>query len=716
MIMVRAWTQTGLPDAQKESMTEQAYSRLHIFLTYLVLAVSTLVAYESVRHNDFVGVDDAAYVTDNPSVKGGITYESVVWAFTTSHVGNWHPLTWLSHILDCQLFGLNPLGHHLTNLLFHIANTLLLFWVLKEMTGDFWPSAFVSAAFALHPLHVESVAWVSERKDVLSTLFWFLTMIAYVQYAKKPGIKRYALVILALALGLMAKPMLVTLPFVLLLLDYWPLGRFHLSQIKEEKTPSKSKPTEAPYQSATAWRLISEKFPLFILAAVSSIITFIIQQSAGAMELMEKLPLSSRISNALLSYVSYIGKMIYPSRLAVLYPLNKIPSWQPFVMILVAISVLVFISRRRYLTVGWLWYLGTLVPVIGIVQVGPQAMADRYTYVPSIGLLIIIGWGLPSIIPQFKYKKIALVAVSVVVLLSLILCTRRQVSFWQNSFKLFSHALSVTNGNPAAHSGLAKSLFEQNRLEEALFHYKEVLKFLPNHAKTHGDVGLILLKQGKLEEAVIQFRRALALDGDTLKWHSCLALALHKLGRVDEAIIHYQQALKLYNEDPLMHNNLANALLQKGKPDDAIKHYEYSIQLKPEQPDVMKILGSLHFEAARYEQAIDCWTKAVQLRPDFSDVLNNLAWILATAEDIKIRNPSDAVEYAKRACELTNYNQPEILDTLAVAYAAAGNFPEAVKTAEEAIVLAEAANKEDMAKEIQQRLQLYKSGQPYREK
>jgi len=697
---------------------DKASDKYYALCICLVLIFATGAVYWQVRGHEFVSLDDGAYISENEHVLNGLTWDGAKWAFTTNTMGNWHPLTWLSLMLDCQLFDSKAKACHTINLMFHIANTVLLFVILKWMTGSVWPSAFVAAAFALHPLHVESVAWVSERKDVLSTLFWFLTMISYVQYAKKPDIKRYVLVILALALGLMAKPMLVTLPFVLLLLDYWPLSRLQFNQTKKEKASLKSKPIKTCYQSATAWRLIIEKLPLFILAAVSSIITFIFQQSTGATGLMEKLPLYFRISNALLSYVRYIGKMIYPSRLAVFYPLNKIPSWQPFVcfMILVAISTLVFISRKRYLTVGWLWYLGTLVPAIGIVQVGAQAMADRYTYVPSIGLLIIIGWGLPSIIPQFKYKKIVLMAVSVVVLLALILCTRRQVSFWQNSYKLYSHALSVTNENPVAHSGLAKSLFEQNRLEEALFHYKEALKIKPDHAKTHGDTGIVLLKQGKLNEAVIHFRRALALGGDTLKWHSGLALALHKLGRVDEAIIHYQQALKLHNKDPLMHNNFAKALLQKGKPDDAIKHYEYSIQLKPEQPNVMKILGDLHLEAARYEQAIDCWTKAVQLRPDFNDVLNNLAWILATAEDIRLKNPSDAVEYAKRACELTNYNQPELLDTLAVAYAAAGNFPEAVKTAEEAIVLAKAANKEALAKEIQQRLQLYKSGQPYRQK
>ncbi|MEE9371337.1 MAG: hypothetical protein V3W45_07715, partial [Sedimentisphaerales bacterium] len=361
-----------------------------ILLVYLALALATAIAYEQVRHNDFVSYDDFAYVTENPDVSSGITRNSVIWAFTSVHVGNWHPLTGLSHMLDCQLFGLDAFWHHLTNLFFHIANTLLLFAVLKKITGAVWRSAFVAAAFALHPLHVESVAWLAERKDVLSGLFWMLTIAAYIRYAQCPTIRKYLLVVLVFALGLMAKPMLVTLPFVLLLLDYWPLGRFQWSpeSISEVSTPSES--IDTGYQKVTTFRLLSEKIPLFVLSAASSVVTFIVQKSQGAVMAMEIFPVRLRIANALVSYTGYIDKMLYPSRLAVLYPFSgDILTWQPIVslLLLAIISAGVIYAARRspYLAVGWLWYIGTLVPVLGLVQVGSQAMADRYTYLPSIG-------------------------------------------------------------------------------------------------------------------------------------------------------------------------------------------------------------------------------------------------------------------------------------------------------------------------------------------
>ena len=366
----------------------------------LTLALATLISYSQVLNHDFIDFDDDMYVTRNENVQKGLTWQNIKWAFTTNQAYNWHPLTWLSHMLDCQLFGLKPAGHHFTSVLFHIANTLLLFLVFKSMTGNLWRSAFVAALFALHPLHVESVAWIAERKDVLSTLFWLLTMAAYVRYVRKPGPKWYLLTILAFAMGLMAKPMLVTLPFILLLLDYWPLARFQFGQnIKDTEWK-------------ILYRLFVEKIPLFIITIITSVITFIVPKGSGAVPGLKELSLMPRLTNALISYVKYIEKMFWPSRLAVFYPraVDAIPTWQilaALLLLLIISGLAVWLARsRKYLLVGWLWYLGILVPVIGLVQVGDQAMADRYTYVSLIGLFIIVVWGLNDLLEKWKYHKI----------------------------------------------------------------------------------------------------------------------------------------------------------------------------------------------------------------------------------------------------------------------------------------------------------------------
>ena len=477
-------------------LKEQSSNKLHLFLVYAVLALASLIAYEPVHRNKFINYDDNDYVAENPYVRSGITRESVIWAFTTRHASNWHPLTWLSHMLDCQFFGTNPLWHHLMNLLFHVANTLLLFWVLKRMTGALWPSAFVAAVFALHPLHVESVAWAAERKDVLSGFFWMLTIAAYVRYAERPGIARYLLVFSALCLGLMAKPMLVTLPFVLLLLDYWPLGRFQ------------------GRHAATIYRLIGEKAPLFALAAVSSVVTYIAQRGAGAVLLGQKLPLKLRAANAAVSYVSYIGKMIYPSRLAALYPhqASRLPLTQPIVCLVILIIVsagIIYAARRaRFLAVGWLWYLGTLVPVIGLIQVGVQAMADRYTYLPSIGIFIIVAWGAAGLLAGWRYRKIVLAISASIVLAALLLCTRMQVRHWQNSFTLFGHTLEVTERNYIMQNNYGNLLYQNGHPAEAAAHFEEALRINPKHTGALNNLGVISYSQGRIGWAIAHWTKA----------------------------------------------------------------------------------------------------------------------------------------------------------------------------------------------------------------
>ncbi|MFA5252699.1 MAG: tetratricopeptide repeat protein, partial [Phycisphaerae bacterium] len=495
-------------------------NKLYAVLICAGLVLTTVIAYEQVRHNDFVGLDDVAYVVDNPHVKDGITHEAVVCAFTTPYSGNWHSLTWLSHMLDCQLFGLNPAGHHITSLVFHISNTLLLFWVFKRMTGAIWQSAFVVAAFALHPLHVESVAWVAERKDVLSGFFWMLTMIAYVRYAEQPGIKRYLLVVLAFCLGLLSKPMLVTLPFVLLLLDWWPLDRLQLRrQTTNWRTSPESKPAKPGYQKASLRGLIREKIPLFVLAGVSTVITFYVQQNAGAMamELSEKLPLNFRVSNALISYISYIGKMIYPSHLAVFYPLNMIPPWQPaicFVM-LATISAFIIVSHRRYLMAGWLWYLGTLVPVIGLVQVGSQAMADRYTYLPSIGIFIMAAWGAAEVRSKWHFRRLWLGISAGLVLAILLICTQIQLRYWRDNFALYKRAAEVTEKNFRMHTLYGRTLLPQTgKIDEAITQFKEALRINPLYSEAKRWLGKAYAAQENFDEAIWYFNAALTIKND----------------------------------------------------------------------------------------------------------------------------------------------------------------------------------------------------------
>jgi tetratricopeptide (TPR) repeat protein len=620
----------------------------YIFLIYILLLLVTFIAYEPVRHNGFISYDDRIYVTHNPHIQNGLTHQSLVWAFTTLYASNWHPLTWLSHMLDYQLFGLNPLWHHLTSLLLHLANAMLLFLVLKKMTTAVWPSAFVAAAFALHPLHVESVAWVAERKDVLSTFFWLLTMIAYTYYAQRPGIKRYLLTVLAFCLGLLSKPMLVTLPFVLLLLDYWPLERVHTGRTSRGAAGRKRNYANTRFRQFPFSRLIWEKLPLFILSALSGAVTLVAQR--GAVVETNRLPVMFRISNAAVSYVKYLGKIFWPSRLAMLYPYpSEIMELWPViaVIILLLISVcFIYLARKyKYLPVGWLWYLGALIPVIGLVQVGSQAMADRYTYIPSIPIFIIVAFGAAELAAGRRFRKTLLAASAVVILVIMLICTRIQLSYWRNGSAIFRHTLAVTENNAIAHSGLGSILFEQQKFDDAAMHFRQALKIKPKYWEARSNLGKTLMKQGNFRAAVECFNELLLIRTDLPDAYSNLALAYQKLG-MDR-------------------------------------------------------------------QAVENYIKFNELNPEHSSCLNNLAWILATTADAGLRNPAAALEYATSACKLEP-DFPPCLDTLAAAYAANGRFPEAVKTAQKAIRLALAVNGIEFAQQVNQRLELYKSGRPYR--
>jgi tetratricopeptide (TPR) repeat protein len=681
---------------------EQPIKKQHIFLIYIALVAATFAAFEPVLHNDFVGYDDPYYVTKNHHVNVGITRKSISYAFTTPHGAIWNPVTTLSHMLDCQLFGLNPFWHHLTSLLFHTASTLLLFAILKRMTGSVWPSAFVAAAFALHPLRVESVAWVSSRKDVLSVFFWMLTMWAYVRYTEHPGIRPYLPVFLFLWLGLLAKPMLLTLPFALLVLDYWPLGRFQ------------------PAIQKTTSRLITEKLPLFALVAVVGLIAYTVPQSEGALKLTQTLPLSARLSNALVAYVAYIGKIFYPADLAVLYPhpRDTLPMFQPIAsfLILALVSAAVFYktSKRRYLTMGWLWYLGTLVPVIGLVQLGHQAIADRYTYLPSVGIFIIVAWAAAELLTKSRLPKAVPAISATVVLITLSVCTRVQARYWQNSLTLYERAVTVTQNNYIMNYNYANALLRAGRFDEALTHFKQAVQINPQYFDARNGIGRVLLKQGKTDEAIVHFGEILRLEPGYYKAHYNMGMAMTRQGDYHNAVDHFHKALRVKHNWPEAHYNMGRALYLQGNRDAAARQFVQALRLNPDYFDARIKLARTLAEMGETRYAVDHFYKALELQPDNIKILTHLAWLLAASEDTAISDPAAAVKFAQEACELTKYEQPEALDTLAVAYASAGKFPQAIETTQKALELAIAAGKENLALEIEERLRLYRAGQPCR--
>ena len=501
------------------SPTSEANKTMRIVIC-MFLVVATFAIYWQVKDHEFLNYDDNIYVTENLNVQAGLTSESVSWAFTTSHHANWFPMTWLSHMLDYELYGSHPKGHLLTNVFFHMANALLLFMVLLRMTGALWQSGFVAVIFALHPFNVESVAWVAQRTNVLSTFFWLLTMWAYIRYVEKPNIKRSGLMVLFFALGLMSKPMLVTLPFVLLLMDYWRLRRFKLGQEKGNGDIPEKYTDKGP----DILRLVREKIPLFLLATGAGIVTFIVQKSSGALQAMETISLSARLTNAMVSYLEYLEKTVWPKGFAVFYPHpgNALAAWKGILcgLALVGITAIVikFIRKAPYLAVGWFWYLGTLVPVIGIVQVGGQAMADRYAYVPLIGIFIIVAWGLPELMAKWRHKKKVLSISAGILIPTLMVMTWTQVGHWKNSITIFKHAIRVTDKTyptfARAHNNLGIALVAEQKNEEAISHYKMAIKLKPNYAKAYSNLGAALFSIKKTEEAISHYKMAIKIKPD----------------------------------------------------------------------------------------------------------------------------------------------------------------------------------------------------------
>jgi protein O-mannosyl-transferase len=577
----------------------------------LFLLVAPAITYLQTLDHGFLHFDDNEYLTNNQYVKSGLTGESIAWAFTESHSSNWHPVTWMSHMLDFELYELNAPGHHLTSLLFHIANTLILFWVLLKMTGAVWRSGMVAALFALHPLNVESVVWIAERKNVLSTFFWFLTFWAYARYVEKPTVKKYGLVALFLALGLMSKPMLVTLPFVLLLLDFWPLKRWG----------DTTTPKQPDIKMETISKLVSEKMPLFLLVAGSIIITYIAQKAGGAVRSVESFPLQERFMNAFVSYLSYLQKMLWPSELSIFYPHpgSTLPIWKALLCAgaLIGISFMVVKQLRKapYLAVGWFWYLGTLVPVIGIVQVGEQAMADRYMYVPLIGIFIAMVWGLSDWAKNGKQK---LLPISVGIIIPLLMAlTWNQVSHWKNNISLFEHAIAVTNnkypGIASTHAYLGNAYHREGKLSLAISQFKKSLELKPEHLYSYNNLSAALAEQGNLEEALLYAQNLVTLKSNYKPGVITLAYILEQLGRLDEAQSTYRKALELDSNSYENHLNLANVLYKTGNLAEAISFYKNAIDRNPRLVEAHYNLGNAFGQQGNLENAKDAFEKAIRL-------------------------------------------------------------------------------------------------------
>jgi tetratricopeptide (TPR) repeat protein len=528
-----------------------------------------------------------------------------------------------------------------------MANAVLLFLIFHQMTHAPWRSGFVAALFALHPLHVESVAWLAERKDVLSTLFWMFTLWTYVRYVAKPQPKRYVLVALCFTLGLMSKPMVVTLPFVLLLLDYWPLRRFR----KEESCANHASNTNTPALSLS--RLISEKIPLFLLVALSCLVTLFAQWKGGALRTFEKFPLETRVANALVAYVDYIWKMIWPKDLAILYPHPLgFPLWQVAgaIVLLLAITMLVFLARRKHpcLVTGWLWYIGTLVPVIGLVQVGIQAMADRYTYVPLIGLFIMISYGLPDLRAGHRLQRVIIPACGIFVLWVLVLSTRSQLTLWESDRVLFEHTLQVTKNNFVIHNNLGNALLDQGKNEDAMTHFREALRINPRDARVHNNLAILLAREGKNEEAAYHFTQALRGNPTNAEIHNSLGVLLARQGRNDEAMVHYREAQRLDPGNAHAHFNLASLLNQQGKSQEAILHYGKALQIKPDYPESHNDLAVLLADQGKIDESIVHLNEAVRIKPDYGEAHSNLGIVLLRKGRIR-----EAADHFNRALQIS---------------------------------------------------------------
>ena len=663
--------------------------RLAHFAVCGVIVLLIGIVFGQTLSYDFVNYDDKTYIYGNPLVSSGLSLHGLLRAFVDTQTNNWHPLTLVSHMIDCQLYDLKPGGHHFTNVFLHtIAAVLLFLWLRniagKGQSGSDWSSAFVTALFAIHPLRVESVAWIAERKDVLSAIFFFLTLGAYVRYARARALGRYLTMSILFACGLMSKPMLVTTPVVLLLLDYWPLNRGQRTEARGQKF------------NAEIWRkLIVEKLPLFGLSAASSIVAFALQVQST--ESVGQLPFGWRLQNALVTYVTYIWQMFWPANLAVFYPHpdDHLALWQVALsaLFLIAITWVVFALRRNrpYLLVGWLWYLIMLLPVIGIVEVGLQGHADRYTYLPHVGLYIALTWLTADVARSLRFRKEILASAGIGIVIVLSACAWKQTTYWRNSETLWPRALAVTTDNDVALTNLGTSLMDRGRLDDALSYFQKALavRSRSEHshynlslALIHDSVGNVLARKGRADEAIAHFRQAIEFRPDYPDAHYNLGTVLFRSRDLDGAIAEWRITLSLHPNDPGTNANLGNALVQKGLLWEAATHYEVALRSEPDSPVA----------------------------------LNNLAWLLSAGPDDSLRNGAVAVELARNLNRVSKQNNPFFIRTLAAAYAEAGQFDVAIETAQGASELANAQGQHDLAVQIQDETNLYRQHLPFRDR
>ncbi|MBI3876100.1 MAG: tetratricopeptide repeat protein, partial [Verrucomicrobia bacterium] len=688
-----------------------------IFIVCAVLAVLTLGLYWPVRHNEFINYDDNDYVYENPHVLAGLTWDGARWAFTTNHSANWHPLTWLSLMLDCQLFGSAPGALQLVNVFYHTVNSVLLFLLLRRLTGALWPSAFVAALFAWHPLHVQSVAWIAERKDVLSTLFWLLTTWTYARFvegSKVQGPKSkvfHGLALICFALGLMAKPMLVTLPFTLVLLDVWPLRRW-------QPTPQSPAEKRSTSHSLTLRDLLVEKWPFFLLSAASSVVTFLVQRERAVLSL-EYLSFGERVTNAAISYVRYLGKMLWPADLAVIYSLphgSQVWNFAGASALLVALSVLAWRwqTKRPYWPAGWLWFLGTLVPVIGLVQVGKKAMADRYTYVPLTGVFVMIAWGTAELANRSAAARWSVALAAGVALIACLVRTRLELRFWHDTKTLFSRAVEATRDNEIAHFLFGKQLFRAGDYDGAVGHLRTAIRLDPRLAEPYYVLAAALANVGRYEEAIAQYREAILRQPDDPNVFAGLAMALSNVKRYDEAAAQYRQALQLKPDLPEARHQLAVLLAAQGKFADALPHFAEAARLKPGDAQWRYQFAVACAKAGHAAESVQQYREVLRLKPDWPEALNGFARLLATHPQAEIRSGAEAVRMAERAFTLTQNRSLELLDTLAACYAETGRFAEAAAAQERVVAMLKLAGATNELPGADQRLALYRAGQPAR--
>ncbi len=731
----------------------------------LLLAAITFAVFGQTSGFGFVNFDDDVYVFDNAKVTGGLSTTGLVWVFTHADCSLYHPLTMLSLMADYQLHGLHAGGYHFTNVVLHAASAILLFLILWQMTGALWRSAFVAALFAIHPLRVESVAWVAERKDVLAAFFFMLTLGAYVRYVRQPNsLARYLMVTAAFVLALLCKPTVVTLPFVLLLLDYWPLQRLE-----------------------SVGRLLLEKLPLLALAAGACAMTVL---AAGqGIAARANVSMLSRLGNALVSYAVFLRQMVWPEGLAPFYPQPEkgYPVWTTALsflsLALITGGVLAFGRKRRWLLAGWLWYLGMLTPMIGLVQAGAFARADRMTYLPQIGLYLLLTWTAADLSAGWRYRRVALGGLAAAILVALILCARTQTAYWRDSENLWTHTLACTTDNDVAcnnlgvalfqkgrvdeatsqyqmalklnpgyadahvslavvfikegrfdqaitqclealrinpghanaHMNLGMALFQKGRVDEAAAQYQMALKLKPGYADAHVNLAVVLIQKGRFDEAITQCLEALRINPDHANAHMNLGVALGRKGRVDEAIGHLQKALQTGPDDVSAHNNLGTLLFRTGRVDEAMAQYQKALAIEPDSADAHYGLGNVFHQKRSTAEAIAEYQKALQIKPVNPEVQNNLAWLLATSSETSLRNGVKAVELARQANELTGGASPIVLHTLAAAFAEVGRFNDARQSVQKAIELAPAAGQKDLLGQLNDELKHYEAGLPFRQ-